>query len=59
LADYAVWHPGLTERAGDEAKARDAFAYGDFRRLHRTGVIACHTARPSGGGSRFEPGTIR
>jgi hypothetical protein len=41
-ADYAVWHLGLTEGAADETKARFAFVYGDFRRLHRMGLIACH-----------------
>jgi len=39
--EYAVWHLGLTEGASDETKARNAFVYGDFRRLHRTGLIAC------------------
>ena len=40
--DYAEWHLGLTEGAADETKARYAFVYGDFRRIHRTGLIACH-----------------
>ena len=39
--DYAQWHLGLTEGANDETKARYAFGYGDLRRLHRTGLIAC------------------
>ena len=39
--DYASWHLGLTEGATDETKARYAFVYGDFRRVHRTGLIAC------------------
>lgn len=39
--DYGQWHLGLTEGANDETKARYAFVYGDFRRLHRTGLIAC------------------
>ena len=39
--EYAEWHLGLTEGATDETKARYAFVYGDFRRLHRTGLIAC------------------
>jgi hypothetical protein len=39
--DYSEWHLGLTEGATDETKARYAFVYGDFRRLHRTGLIAC------------------
>ena len=39
--DYANWHLGLTEGATDETKARYAFVFGDLRRLHRTGLIAC------------------
>jgi hypothetical protein len=38
---YAEWHLGLTEGAEDGTKARYAFVYGDFRRLHRIGLIAC------------------
>ena len=41
-SEYAEWHLGLTDGATDETKARYAFVYGDFRRLHRTGLIACH-----------------
>ena len=40
-AEYAEWHLGLTEGATEETKARYAFVYGDFRRVHRTGLIAC------------------
>jgi hypothetical protein len=39
--EYAEWHLGLTEGAEDETKARYAFVYGDFRRIHRMGLIAC------------------
>jgi hypothetical protein len=39
--EYAEWFLGLTDGATDETKARYAFVYGDFRRLHRTGLIAC------------------
>jgi hypothetical protein len=39
--DYAEWHLGLTVGANDETKARHAFVYGDFRRVHRSGLIAC------------------
>jgi hypothetical protein len=38
---YSQWHLGLTEGPGDDTKARYAFVYGDFRRLHRSGLIAC------------------
>jgi hypothetical protein len=40
-AAYECWHLGLTEGAADETKARYAFVYGDFRRVHRMGIIAC------------------
>jgi hypothetical protein len=40
--DYSGWFLGLTDGAADdETKARYAFVYGDFRRLHRSGLIAC------------------
>jgi hypothetical protein len=39
--EYALWHLGLTDGANDGTKARYAFVYGDFRRVHRTGLIAC------------------
>ncbi|HEY8845410.1 MAG TPA: hypothetical protein VIM24_02030, partial [Candidatus Limnocylindrales bacterium] len=40
-AEYAEWHLGLTVGASDETKARYGFVYGDFRRVHRTALIAC------------------
>ena len=39
--EYADWHLGLTDGATEETKARYAFVYGDFRRIHRSGLIAC------------------
>jgi hypothetical protein len=40
--EYGSWHLGLTEGASDETKSRHAFVFGDFRRLHRSALIACH-----------------
>jgi hypothetical protein len=40
--EYAEWHIGLTVGANDETKARYAFVCGDLRRVHRSGIIACH-----------------
>ncbi len=39
--EYGAWHLGLTVGANDETKARHAFVFGDFRRVHRSGLIAC------------------
>ncbi|MBB2989205.1 hypothetical protein FHR72_000662 [Mycolicibacterium iranicum] len=38
---YSRWYLGLTQGAADETKARYAFVCGDFRRVHRSGLIAC------------------
>jgi hypothetical protein len=40
--EYGAWHLALTEGPADDTKARYAFGYGDFRRLHRMGLIACY-----------------
>ena len=40
--EYGDWHLGLTVGPSDETKARFAFVFGDFRRVHRSGIIACH-----------------
>ena len=40
--EYGEWHLGLTDGASEETKARYAFVFGDFRRLHRSGLIAAH-----------------
>jgi hypothetical protein len=40
--EYGRWFLGLTDGAGEETKARYAFVFGDLRRLHRSGIIACH-----------------
>ncbi len=39
--EYSAWHLGLTVGPAEHTKARYAFVYGDFRRLHRMGLIAC------------------
>jgi hypothetical protein len=39
--EYSQWHLALTDDANDETKARYAFVYGDLRRVHRMGLIAC------------------
>jgi hypothetical protein len=39
---YGSWFLGLTDGASEQTKARYAFVIGDFRRIHRSGIIACH-----------------
>ena len=40
--EYGAWHLGLTDGVSEETKARHGFVFGDFRRVHRSGLIACH-----------------
>jgi hypothetical protein len=40
--EYGAWHLGLKIGATDGTKNRYAFGFGDLRRLHRSGLIACH-----------------
>jgi hypothetical protein len=39
---YGRWFLGLTDGANEDTKARYGFMFGDFRRIHRSGLIACH-----------------
>jgi hypothetical protein len=39
--EYSNWHLGLTIGATDETKGRYGFGYGDFKRVHRSALIAC------------------
>jgi hypothetical protein len=38
---YGEWHLGLTVGASEQTKGRYAFVFGDYRRVHRSGLIAC------------------
>ena len=38
---YGEWFLGLTDGATEETKSRYAFTFGDFSRVHRSGLIAC------------------
>src|SRR3954451_7156985 len=40
--EYGSWHLALTDGASEDSKARYAFVYGDFSKLHRMGLVACY-----------------
>jgi hypothetical protein len=40
--EYPEWHLGSRTAHGTEPRPDTRFVYGDFRRLHRMGLIACH-----------------
>jgi hypothetical protein len=39
--EYGEWYLGLTKGASEETKSRYAFVFGDFHRVHRSGLLAC------------------
>jgi len=38
--EYAKWHLGIDDEASEQTKARYKFPYGDFQRVHRSGLLA-------------------
>jgi len=38
--EYSHWHLGVDRRENEETKGAYSFPFGDFRRVHRSGVIA-------------------
>ena len=38
--EYSHWHMGVDESANRETKNAYSFPFGDFRKVHRSGVIA-------------------
>jgi hypothetical protein len=40
MDDYGNWHLGLDMSKGEDTKGRYRFPYGDFKTVHRDGLIA-------------------
>jgi hypothetical protein len=40
FGEYAKWHLGIDDRYPENTKSRYKFPYGDFKNVHRCGVIA-------------------
>lgn len=38
--EYSHWHLGIDKNENPETKGRFSFPFGDFRKVHRSGVIA-------------------
>jgi hypothetical protein len=43
FAEYAKWHLGIDERYGANTKRRYKFPYGDFKEVHRCGLLAARS----------------
>ncbi len=52
--EYGEWHLGLTDGASNETKGTYGFVYGDLRRVHRMGLIACQYRAAEWGHNEIE-----
>ena len=43
LNEYAKWHLGIDDEKDEHTKGRYKFPYGDFKNVHRCGVISAET----------------
>jgi hypothetical protein len=41
--EYAKWHLGIDDRYAENTKRRYKFPYGDFKNVHRCGVLAAQS----------------
>ena len=40
IPEYGQWHLGIDKSKGEDTKGRYHFPYGDFKTVHRDGLIA-------------------
>jgi hypothetical protein len=43
FGEYAKWHLGIDDRYAESTKRRYKFPYGDFKNVHRCGVLAAQS----------------
>ncbi|GAA4363043.1 hypothetical protein GCM10023185_31460 [Hymenobacter saemangeumensis] len=54
LEEYGNWHLGLDMSKGEDSKGRYKFPYGDFKTVHRDGLIAAKERAAQQGYSDIE-----
>lgn len=52
-AEYGKWHLGVDDDEDRETKAHYSFPYGDFRKVHRCGVISLESRAGQHGHDRI------
>lgn len=52
--EYGQWHLGIHDEESKETKGRFGFPYGDFRRVHHSGLIAVKQRAAQRGYSEIE-----
>jgi hypothetical protein len=43
IGEYAKWHLGIDDDEAEDRKGRYKFPYGDFKKVHRCGVLAAES----------------
>jgi hypothetical protein len=43
FAEYGKWHLGINDEKSEQTKGRYEFPYGDFKKVHRCGVISAES----------------
>src|SRR5438552_9250742 len=59
FAEYRKWHLGIDETHAEDTKARYKFPFGDFKNLHRCGLLAVKSRAHQFGYADIEKAAIR
>ena len=59
VAEYAKWHLGIDETHAEDTKARYKFPFGDFKNVHRCGLLAVKSRAHQFGYAAIEEAAIR
>ena len=59
FGEYAKWHLGIDERYAKNTKRRYKFPYGDFKNVHRCGVLAAQTRANEYGYAEIENAAVQ
>lgn len=59
FGEYAKWHLGIDERHAENTKARYKFPFGDFKNVHRCGLLAVKSRAREYGYSEIDTAAAR
>jgi hypothetical protein len=59
FGEFSKWHLAIDARHGDDSKARYKFPYGDFRNVHRCGLLAVRSRAREYGHHEIEAAAVR
>ena len=59
FGEYAKWHLGIDERYPENTKRRYKFPYGDFKNVHRCGLLAVKARARQYGDAEIENSALK